>query len=269
MSRDDLGSVVDQAEAALDEGDAARAEKLVRRALGDHPHSADLLGLLGEALETMGDIAGARDAYVHALENDPDWAAGHAHVAGLELELGRIGEATDRLDRAFDLDPVDPEANYNFAILLELQGETGKADRFYWAAADLDPDRYHVPTRVSMDEFETMALASLDDLPEEVRSYIADVPIVVEELPERSESGRYPNDAPLLLGECIGDHMGDGAAFDPLTGTVSSIVLYKRNLERVCSSRDELDEQVHVTVLHEILHWLGLDEDEVGDRGLG
>lgn len=263
-----IEETLDRIEKALDEGDHEKAEGLARKAARKFKDSPDAWGMLGEAREGLGDLEGAMKAFTKALDLDPAWAAGHAHIAGLYLEFGALGSAADHLDRALDLEAEDPEVLYNFAILSELEGESSTAERFYAAAAQLDPERFTEPVRVSLDEFRQMASTAVDDLPGKVREFIGDVPIVVEDLPGRAESGRFVNDAPLLLGECIGDHREPDGAIDPVTATPSSIVLYKLNLERACSDRTELAEQVHVTVLHEILHYLGLDESEVASRGL-
>ena len=63
----------------------------------------------------------------------------------------------------------------------------------------------------------------------------------------------------------------------PLTGPLSflgsgaepvSIVLYRKNLARAVKSRTELSEQIRDTLLHEIGHLEGLDEDDLRRRGM-
>jgi predicted Zn-dependent protease with MMP-like domain len=264
----DADETLDRIDAALDDGRHDEAARLAGKAVRRFPDSPEAWGLLGEALEGLGDIGSAMRAFLRALELDPDWATGHAHLAGLHLEMGELHQASDRIEKAFDLDGTDPEANYAFAILCEITGESETASRFYAAACELDPDRFFPPTRVSMDRFEAMAAEAIADLPGKVSSFIGDVPIIVEDLPARDDSGRFVNDAPLLLGECIGDHREEAGALDPLTCTPPRILLYKLNLERACVDEDELAEQIRITVLHELLHFLGLDESEVASRGL-
>ncbi len=46
------------------------------------------------------------------------------------------------------------------------------------------------------------------------------------------------------------------------------MLLFKKNLEKLCRTRDELLEQIQVTVKHEIGHHLGLDEDDLDRLGL-
>jgi predicted Zn-dependent protease with MMP-like domain len=47
-----------------------------------------------------------------------------------------------------------------------------------------------------------------------------------------------------------------------------SIVLYRKNLARAVKSRVELSEQIRDTLLHEIGHLEGLDEDDLRRRGM-
>ena len=46
------------------------------------------------------------------------------------------------------------------------------------------------------------------------------------------------------------------------------MILFKKNLEKVCRSVDELIDQIEITVRHEIGHYLGLDEDDMERLGL-
>jgi predicted Zn-dependent protease with MMP-like domain len=47
-----------------------------------------------------------------------------------------------------------------------------------------------------------------------------------------------------------------------------SIVLYRKNLLRIVSTQEELRDQVRTTLLHELGHLRGEDDDELRDRGL-
>jgi predicted Zn-dependent protease with MMP-like domain len=44
--------------------------------------------------------------------------------------------------------------------------------------------------------------------------------------------------------------------------------LFHRNLERAATTREELEEEIRITVLHEIGHHLGWDEKDLEERGL-
>ena len=49
---------------------------------------------------------------------------------------------------------------------------------------------------------------------------------------------------------------------------VDRVVLFKRNLERMCRDTEDLIEQIQITVKHEIGHYLGLDEEDLERLGL-
>jgi len=43
------------------------------------------------------------------------------------------------------------------------------------------------------------------------------------------------------------------------------IVLYQKNIEAVCSSEAEVREQIRLTVIHELGHYFGMDENQLKD----
>ena len=54
------------------------------------------------------------------------------------------------------------------------------------------------------------------------------------------------------------------SVFDLLTGP-DHIVLYQKNIEAVCSTEAEVREQIRLTVIHELGHYFGLDENQLKD----
>ncbi len=52
--------------------------------------------------------------------------------------------------------------------------------------------------------------------------------------------------------------------FDLQTGP-DHIVLYQKNIEAVCSSEAEVREQIRLTVMHELGHYFGMDENQLKD----
>jgi len=49
---------------------------------------------------------------------------------------------------------------------------------------------------------------------------------------------------------------------------IDRVMLFKSNLEKVCHDREELIEQIQITVRHEIGHYLGFDENDLERLGL-
>jgi predicted Zn-dependent protease with MMP-like domain len=46
------------------------------------------------------------------------------------------------------------------------------------------------------------------------------------------------------------------------------VILFKKNLEKVCRDHDDLIEQIQITVRHEVGHHLGLSEEDLERLGL-
>ncbi|MGA2000875.1 MAG: metallopeptidase family protein [Terriglobales bacterium] len=120
------------------------------------------------------------------------------------------------------------------------------------------------------DRFLQLVKNELDRLPRQFRSRIHNVAVLVEDLPpEQVESRRTnrPRSLPpreLVLGVYRGIPATKRSVFDLPSGP-DTIVLYQKNIEAVCSSEDEIREQVRLTVIHELGHYFGMDEDQLRD----
>jgi predicted Zn-dependent protease with MMP-like domain len=123
---------------------------------------------------------------------------------------------------------------------------------------------------VQRDRFLQLVKNELDRLPRQFRSRIHNVAVLVEDLPpEQVESRRTnrPRSLPpreLVLGVYRGIPATKRSVFDLPSGP-DTIVLYQKNIEAVCSSEDEIREQVRLTVIHELGHYFGMDEDQLRD----
>jgi predicted Zn-dependent protease with MMP-like domain len=47
------------------------------------------------------------------------------------------------------------------------------------------------------------------------------------------------------------------------------ILIFQEPLEEYCLSLDELEEEIEITVVHEVAHWLGIDDERLGELGYG
>ena len=106
--------------------------------------------------------------------------------------------------------------------------------------------------------FEALVIDELDLLPDEMVDGIENVAFVTEDRPE---------DGSLkLLGLYQGvaithrEHYGFGELPD-------RIVLYREPLLSVCDDLEQLRDQVHVTLVHEIGHYYGLDDEQLHELG--
>jgi predicted Zn-dependent protease with MMP-like domain len=102
---------------------------------------------------------------------------------------------------------------------------------------------------------------ALDSLPQEFRSRIRNVAVLVEDVPPSPQSGQQRR---LLLGLFHGVPTTQKSIFDLPTGP-DHIVLYQKNIEAVCSSEAEVREQIRLTVMHELGHYFGMDESQLKD----
>lgn len=124
--------------------------------------------------------------------------------------------------------------------------------------------------RVSPEEFDAIVLVALESLAPEFyeRLQSENVDIVVEPEPSSTklnELGLRADEA--LFGLSEGVSLADGGLH--ASTLPSKITIFQRPIEEVVDNREDLDEEVLRTVWHEVGHFLGFDEDEVADMGLG
>src|SRR5882724_2257511 len=101
----------------------------------------------------------------------------------------------------------------------------------------------------------------LDSLPERFRECIHNLAVLVEDQPPNSVA-RSRNG--LVLGVFQGVPATQKSVFD-LSHGPNRIVLYQKNIEAVCSSDAEIRHEVRQTVLHELGHYFGMDEEQLKD----
>lgn len=111
---------------------------------------------------------------------------------------------------------------------------------------------------MSREEFEQCVDDALDSIPEDLIALIDNCVVLVED--------EAPDDEPDLLG------LYDGI---PITERDSSyagvlpdrIFIYRGNLLEMCSDREELIDEIHITVVHEIAHHFGIDDERLHELG--
>jgi len=104
----------------------------------------------------------------------------------------------------------------------------------------------------------------LESLPEEFRDRIRNVAVLVEDLPPNQPLPRAGQRRRLLLGLFHGVPTTKKSVFDLPSGP-DYIVLYQKNIEAVSSSEGEIREQIRRTVIHELGHYFGMDEEQLKD----
>ncbi len=132
--------------------------------------------------------------------------------------------------------------------------------------ADSDPRRRPVDgfRATSRDRFERLVGQAVDALPPQLLGYLDNVQITVEDVPPEDPAGHGEE---ILLGLYEGvprteRGFGDGMLPDRIT-------LYRRPLEARARNQQELAEVVRDTVIHEIAHHFGIDDDHLDELGWG
>jgi predicted Zn-dependent protease with MMP-like domain len=114
------------------------------------------------------------------------------------------------------------------------------------------------------EHFTKVVEEALDSLPQEFRSRIQNVAVLVEDVPPNRLSPESGQQRRLLLGVFHGVPTTKKSIFNLSSGP-DNIVLYQKNIEAVCSTEAEVREQIRLTLIHELGHYFGLDKDQLKD----
>jgi predicted Zn-dependent protease with MMP-like domain len=227
-----IEKMLDDAWAAIGAGNMVKARSLARRA--SRGAKAELKA---EALHALGRIELDEDLPEDALR--------------LLCEAKRLGGDW-------------PDLAYDIGLAHEALGDDAGMRRAFLEVLDRDPEYdADLPIRIDEDRLVEIAEQLLEELPDEMRRCLADVPIIVEDRPTRDlvEEGFDPR--------ALGLFDGPPWSEQGLTGPqLNRIVLYRTNIAAACRNGAEAEEQVRITLLHETAHFFGLDEDGVADLGL-
>jgi len=109
--------------------------------------------------------------------------------------------------------------------------------------------------------FERLVDDAMSDLPPFVTGHLENVAIVVAEVPDE----RFDGDVLLGLYEGV-PRPERGEWLPPLPDTIT---LYRRPLEARAGSREQLRALLTETLVHEIAHHVGIDDDRLDELGWG
>ncbi|NBE82260.1 hypothetical protein GVV04_14985 [Micromonospora sp. NEAU-HG-1] len=113
---------------------------------------------------------------------------------------------------------------------------------------------------MSRERFEELVGEALDEVPEELLGLMSNVVILVEDDPP-------PGDGDLLglyEGHALTERGWDYSGVLP-----DRILIYRRPILRICDTEEDVVDEVAVTVVHEIAHHFGIDDDRLHDLGWG
>ena len=110
------------------------------------------------------------------------------------------------------------------------------------------------------EEFEKIVVDELDELPDEMVERLENLVFVTEDRPADGSLDLLG----LYEGTALTDR--DQYGFGELP---DRIVLYREPLLAISETLDELRDEIHVTLVHEIAHYYGIDDEKLHELGWG
>jgi predicted Zn-dependent protease with MMP-like domain len=114
---------------------------------------------------------------------------------------------------------------------------------------------------MARDEFEDAVRDALDEIPPELARVMDNVVVLVED--------HAPPDEPDLLGLYEGTPLTERTSFWAAGSLPDRIFIYRLPTLAICDTREDVVEEVAITVVHEIAHHFGIDDDRLHALGWG
>ena len=256
-------------------GDSEEALEMLAAAEKDFGYEPGFHLLRGDVLWTGEDLDEGFRAYKKALELAPDSVDALCAMAMALYEFLDFKKAHDMATRALDLaDPADvvrADLYDVLSCLAERDGDCRESDRLAAMATEIDPKAFPPPYRMKEREFEEVVEEAILALPPEfLKALRENLAIVIEPVPSMDtlEMSRPPL-SPSLLGLYSGVPLPERESSSSPPDLPDVIHLFQRNIEREASSRDQVADQIAITVYHEIGHYFGMGEEELEELDLG
>ena len=126
-----------------------------------------------------------------------------------------------------------------------------------------------MPVRVSEEEFDRILTDAVNRIPSEIREYLVNIVITVKKRPSREmlrELGASVGNPPLGLFEGV-PRIERSATVPPLYPDM--IYLFQEPLEEMCETKEELEKEIEITLVHEVAHYIGMTEERLAELGYG
>lgn len=116
-------------------------------------------------------------------------------------------------------------------------------------------------------EFDRIVKKAIARIPEEIRLHLDNILITVQKRPDPAmlEEMGYPPDEPIL-GVYWGVPLSERSVGEPPLYP-DTIFIFKEPLEEMCTTREELEDEIEITVVHEVAHFLGMSEERLAELG--
>jgi predicted Zn-dependent protease with MMP-like domain len=123
--------------------------------------------------------------------------------------------------------------------------------------------------KLSQKEFDRIVKRAIRRISPEIRQHLKNVVISVRERPTRKmlrEMGLEPDE--LLLGVYRGVSLIKRSVTSPPLFP-DTIILFQEPLEEACETKEKLEKQIEITVVHEVAHFVGISEERLEELGYG
>lgn len=117
-----------------------------------------------------------------------------------------------------------------------------------------------MPVEMSREDFEALVEDALEEIPDELWDMVDNVAIIVEDRPPADQP-------PDLLGLYDGIPLTE--RFEYSGYLPDRIFIFREPTLAICSSEEEVAEEVVITVVHEIAHFFGIDDEALHEMGWG
>ena len=114
---------------------------------------------------------------------------------------------------------------------------------------------------MTREEFEAAVADALDEIPEKLTAMMSNVVLLVEDDP--------PPEDPDLLGLYEGTPLTERDSWWAAGSLPDRILIFRNPTLELCETRDDVVEEVAVTVVHEIAHHFGIDDRALHEMGWG
>ena len=108
---------------------------------------------------------------------------------------------------------------------------------------------------MSRHKFEALVAEALDEIPEELARYLENVAIIVADESAEGLLGLYEGTPLTERYDYGGMQMPD------------RITIFRKPICEMCVSEEDLVEEIYVTIVHEVAHHFGIEDDTLEERG--
>jgi predicted Zn-dependent protease with MMP-like domain len=116
----------------------------------------------------------------------------------------------------------------------------------------------------SASSFDDLVVEALDSIPEAIARYLDNVEVVVEDEPPEELLSEMP-DGEILLGYYHGIPLTERGYYDG--ALPDKVSIYRGPITRTYRSPDAIRDEVRRTVIHELAHHFGIDDDRLDELG--